>query len=215
MTSLSYFYNMLVDKIDAIIFDFGGVLINIDYDATIEAFRKLGLESFDEMYSKAAQTNLFDDFEVGKISQQRFINGILNYLPPGVTPNQVVHAWNAMILNVPAAVVDLLLQLKQSGKRIYLLSNTNEIHIPMAYLRWKKVSPMMPSDIFDRVYLSHEIKLRKPHVETFKWVIEDAILDPEKTLFIDDSIQHIDGAKHAGLQVYHLKEQDELYTLFS
>lgn len=215
MASLSYFYTMELNEVDAIIFDFGGVLINIDYEATINAFRSLGLDSFDEMYSKASQSNLFDDFEIGKISQQRFINGILNYLPSGITPNQVVHAWNAMILDVPASVISLLNDLKSDGKKIYLLSNTNEIHIPVAYKRWKEVSPLSPDEIFDKVYLSHEINQRKPHVSTFRWVLHDSGLDPERTLFVDDSIQHIEGAKLAGLRVLHIQVQEDLYTLFS
>ena len=206
---------MNLDKTDSIIFDFGGVLINIDYNATVDAFKKLGLECFEEMYSKAAQSNLFDDFEVGQISQQRFINGLLSYLPSGTTPNQVVQAWNAMILDVPSKAIQLLDDLKTQGKTIYLLSNTNEIHIPLAYSRWGKVSAQTPKEIFTKIYLSHEIMQRKPHTSTFEYVITDAKLDASRTLFIDDSIQHIEGARQAGLEVYHLDKQEDLYSLFS
>jgi hypothetical protein len=78
---------------DALIFDLGGVIINLDYKRTIHAFEQLGMEDFHTIYSQATQTNLFDDFETGKISAQRFINSLLPYLKPGTTPNKVVHAW--------------------------------------------------------------------------------------------------------------------------
>lgn len=206
---------MLDSNIKAIIFDFGGVLINIDYNATIRAFQNLGIEDFDEMYSQAAQSNLFDEIETGKISAQRFINGVLDYLPSGTSPNKVVEAWNAMILDVPASRIELLKRLKTEGYKIFLLSNTNEIHIDLAYREWDKVSDQRPQEIFDHVYLSNEIGMRKPDAEIFEFVCEKQGLTPSETLFIDDSIQHIHGAKKIGLQTYHLTPDRSLQELFS
>ena len=91
----------MYSKFDAIIFDLGGVVLNLDYQLTIDAFKKLGLEDFEAMYTQAKQSDLFDRFETGQISSQHFINKLLPFLPNDVTPNQVVHAWNAMILDFP------------------------------------------------------------------------------------------------------------------
>lgn len=205
---------MNLAHIDTIIFDFGGVLINLDYSLTIEQFKELGIKNFDELYSQVNQSNLFDDLETGKISQQRFINGILDYLPPGTSPNKVVSAWNAMILDVPKVSIDLLSQLR-SSYRLFMLSNTNEIHITKAYSEWAKTSSLMPDSLFEKVYLSHTLGKRKPHPETFQFVCDEQNLDPSKTLFIDDSLQHIEGAKQIGLNTFHLTSQELLSTLFS
>lgn len=193
---------MIANSIDALIFDLGGVIINVDYNKTIQAFEKLGMYDFHSVYSQAKQTNLFDDFETGNISAQHFINRLLHYLPPGTSPNKVVQAWNAMVLDVPAEKIALLDRLKEKYP-IYLLSNTNELHIPLVRREWAKITNRPIESYFNKVYFSNEIKLRKPHLEIFKFVCEDQNLRPATTLFIDDSIQHIDGAKEYGLQTHH------------
>lgn len=205
---------MIDGSIDAIIFDFGGVLINIDYQATINAFEKLGGNDFNTLYTQASQSHLFDRLETGEISPQYFINQLLELLPPSTPPNKVVHAWNTMILDIPLSVIELLDSLKKKYK-LYLLSNTNQIHIDKALVELSKVTNRPLDDFFEKVYLSHQVKLRKPNTSIFEFVIKDQNLDPEKTLFIDDSIQHIEGAEKVGLKTYHLSNQKNLYSLFS
>ena len=106
-----------------VIFDLGGVILNLDYTKTRTAFEALGLTNFDAIYSQANQSGLFDQFETGACSTPYFINHLLDFLPAGTTPNQVVAAWNAMILDFPIAQLELLERLKNSH-RIFLLSNT-------------------------------------------------------------------------------------------
>jgi len=201
-------------QFDTIIFDLGGVLIDIDYQATSSAFKLLGVTDFDFHYSQLQQNSLFDAFEKGEISSQFFINKLMDIVPKGVTPNEIVKAWNAMLGDFPAQKIQILNQVRQTHKLI-LLSNTNEIHMPIVYKNWEKVSANPFSDAFDRVYLSFEIGKRKPDVETFQWVIEENKLTPEKTLFIEDSPQHIVGAKSAGLRTHFYQNEAEFYALFS
>lgn len=205
---------MNLEKFDAIIFDFGGVLINLNYQKTIDAFKQLGITHFEELYSQASQSNLFNDLETGKISSQFFINSLLHYLPKHTTPNKVVAAWNAMILDVPDQTIDLLEAL-HTKKRLFLLSNTNEIHISKAFHEWAKTSKKMPEYYFEKIYLSHCINMRKPSPEIFEFVCTNNKLNPKSTLFIDDSIQHIKGAKSVGLETYHLQTITDLTQLFS
>jgi len=202
------------EKIRNIIFDFGGVIINIDYKATIEAFKKLGIDNFDELYSQANQSNLFDDIETGKISPQHFINGLLKLLPNGISPNQVVHAWNAMLLDIPKSRIELLQELS-AKYHIFLLSNTNSIHIDAALRTWNKISDEPIESVFETVYFSHVIGMRKPNVEIFDYVCEKHELNTKETLFIDDSIQHIEGAKRSGLQTLHLTGGLDIQDVFS
>ncbi len=191
------------NSFDTIIFDLGGVIINLDYQLTIEAFKKLGLENFEEMYTQAKQNNLFDDYETGKISSQHFINSLLPFLPPGTSANKVVHAWNAMILDFPKERLALLDHLK-SKYRIFLLSNTNDIHLQAVNRSLANVTDRKLESYFEKVYLSHEVKLRKPHREIFEMVCNDQNLEPTSTLFIDDTIGHVNGANSIGLQGIHL-----------
>ena len=205
----------MIDKgIDTIIFDFGGVLINIDYQRTIDAFKDFGMLDFEERYSQAAQSTLFNDFETGKISTQRFINELLQNLPAGISANRVVSAWNAMILDVPPAAVELLKSL-QGSYRLFLLSNTNEIHIPKAMNEWIKVSQDSFDAQFERVYFSHQIGMRKPNRDIFDFVCSENGIDPNKALFLDDSIQHVLGARAAGLNAIHLTSETPLTSVFS
>lgn len=200
-------------KYDAIIFDLGGVVLNIDYQKTISAFQQLGLAEFDGMYGKMHQSGLFDQLETGKIAPDEFLETLLQQLP-GATLEQVHAAWNAMLLDFPPARMELLARIRQ-GRRTYLLSNTNAIHLRefTASLHAQTGYGSL-HDLFDKVFLSHQIGLRKPHVEVFHYVMKEEGLDPEKTLFIDDSPQHVEGAKKAGLHAYHLQFPETIEGLF-
>lgn len=188
---------MDLQKYDTILFDLGGVLINLNYQLTIDAFIQLGVKDLNFTYSQASQTSLFDDYETGEISTQQFINTIKKYVPAEVTPNQIVHAWNAMILDFPAKNISFIEELA-STKKLYLLSNTNAIHLQKVEQKLALISSKKLAGYFSKVYYSHEIERRKPHSETFEFVCKDAGIDPRKTLFIDDSEQHLKGAEITG-----------------
>jgi len=205
---------MKINSFDAVIFDLGGVIINLDYQKTIQAFEHLGMSNFQAVYSQMAQTDLFDSYETGKISTQHFINLLLPHLPQGTSPNKVVAAWNAMILDVPEQKIELLAMLKQTLPT-YLLSNTNDLHIQKVREEWKKASHEPMEHSFHKIYLSHEIKMRKPTAQAFVYVLDENGLEASKTLFIDDTLQHIEGGKSLGLQTLHLSDPDFLYDFFS
>lgn len=205
---------MIFPTVKAILFDLGGVLINLNYQNTIHAFKELGIENFDELYTQAQQSKLFDEYETGKVSSFHFINRILDLMPEGNNPNQVVFAWNAMILDFPAKRLELLKSLEKDYK-LYLLSNTNDLHMEKVRRELKKTSESPLENYFDKVFLSQEIKMRKPDRETFEWVAQEIGLQPEEILFIDDSIQHVESAKNVGFQVIHLTTPLEIHPSFS
>ncbi len=195
---------------DTIIFDLGGVVINLDYHKTTRAFEAIGLENFEEMFSQAAQSGLFDDFEKGKSSVPYFVNKLLDFLPSGTSANQVVEAWNEMILDFPIQNLQLLEKLK-SSHRTFLLSNTNEIHIQKVHQHLQLVSEHKTlHPYFEKVYFSSDIKMRKPDSEIFEFVLKENGLNPKKTLFIDDTEQHILGAQKVGIQTYHLQKGESI-----
>lgn len=198
----------------AVLFDLGGVLIDIDYRATERAFEQLGVSDFKERYTQLAQNELFDRFECGEISPQHFVNLVLPFAQSGTSPNQVVAAWNAMLGSFPLEKIRLLERLSTTTP-LFMLSNTNELHWIEVKRAWQKVTTQPMQHFFSAIYLSHEIGKRKPHPETFIWVCEQMGFEPADVLFIDDSPQHIEGATQAGLQVHYYQDAAAFYALFS
>ncbi|OSZ82895.1 hypothetical protein CAP35_06435 [Chitinophagaceae bacterium IBVUCB1] len=194
----------MIEGIKHIIFDLGGVLLNIDYKLTEEAFTRLGITDFPQRYSQLRQTSLFDDFETGKIETDEFITKMQAMTGVSITPQQVTDAWNAMLLNFPLRRLQILQQLRPYYD-LLLLSNTNALH-EAAFNDILNREHGMPSlgVFFDKVYLSHRIGMRKPHPEVFEKILAENGLKAADTLFIDDSPQHIEGAKSVGIRAIHL-----------
>ena len=190
--------------IDTILLDLGGVLIDVDYHRTADAFNALGFDGFEAIYSKAQQDHLFDGFEIGALSPADFRQRIRALHGNGITDEQVDHCWNAMLGRIPQERIDLVRQLKERY-RVLLLSNTNAIHVP-AFER------IIAEDngiadfkaLFHGAYYSCEVGLRKPDAEAFHHVLSRHGADPARALFIDDSLHHVVGAREAGLQAEHL-----------
>ncbi|MCB9188653.1 MAG: HAD family phosphatase [Flavobacteriales bacterium] len=202
-----------LDGIKNIVFDLGGVILNIDYHLTSKAFEELGVRSFDDIYSQRNQTNLFDLLETGKIGSEKFVQELTTYVPKA-SENEIIDAWNAMLMDLPANRIELLMKLKDNY-RIFLLSNTNEIH-ENAFRKTilSSYGKDVFEEIFEKVYLSHRIGLRKPNGDCFQFVLDSNELKPSETLFIDDSRQHIEGAKNLKMRTYLLDKGQEISTLF-
>ena len=194
----------MIKGIRHIIFDLGGVLLNIDYALTEKAFIDLGITDFKELYSQMKQTPLFDEFETGKISQGDFIKELQKMTPLALTEDQLCTAWNAMLLDFPLRRLQLLQQLRLYHDLV-LLSNTNEIHEQAFNQILKDNYGVNLASYFDRVYYSHRIGMRKPDAAIFRRILDEMGFMPEHTLFIDDSPQHIEAAKKLGLQTIFLK----------
>ena len=196
----------MIEGIKHIIFDLGGVILNIDYNLTEKAFIDAGIHNFPELYSQLKQSDLFDKFEVGAINRVEFIAELRKISGTKVSDAEILNAWNAMILDYPVRRLQILQQLRLYYD-LFLLSNTNEVHED-AFNELLMRSHGIPNIgvFFDKVYLSHRIGMRKPMKEIFQRVLEDNGLKPEHTLFIDDSPQHIAAAKELGIQTIFLEK---------
>ncbi len=187
-----------------IIFDLGGVLLNIDYAKTEKAFKELGFASFTTMYNQFSANALFENLETGKISPGEFFEELIAISGKPLSSLQISEAWNAMLLDFRGASLAFLEQLA-SDHRLFLLSNTNVIHHQAFMKLFDSHSPGKAFDsYFTKAWYSHEVGLRKPGQEIFDFVLQDAGLTAENTLFIDDSYNNIDGAKKAGLLTHLL-----------
>lgn len=197
----------------AIIVDFGGVILNIDYNKTAKAFRDLGVKNFDEMYSQKNANPLFHDLEVGKINEQEFYDKFRRSTRIELTDQQIKTAWNQMLLSYREEALHTLEAIKQKYK-LYLLSNTNVIHhIAFNKIYYDQIKHGSLDNYFDKAYYSHEIHHRKPGREAYEYVVKENNLSPFKTVFIDDSIQNITAAKAVGLQAICLEEGMKLEDL--
>ena len=199
-------------KCKAIIFDLGAVILNINYQNTIDEFTKLGVNNAATFYSKKVQKNLFNQIETGMISSNEFLKA-LQKKTKNANINQVEKAWNAMLLDLPEERLQLIKKLKKNHA-IYLLSNTNAIHIDAIKKQLGNRKWLAFCKLFDKMYLSHELGLRKPDVKIFEYILNEQKLKAEEVFFIDDSPQHIASAKKIGIHCHHLLDDENIITLF-
>jgi glucose-1-phosphatase len=205
--------NIESGKIKNIIFDLGGVVINISYQRTVNAFKRIGFDNFDAIYSQIKQTHLFDLLETGQIPPQAFCLEIQKY-KHNLSDKDIKQAWSSMIVNMPAEHIPLLINIRKKYNT-YVLSNTNAIHIDYFNEYLVKTFGRNPlPDMFDKLYYSHEINQRKPDPEAYETVLADAGLNPDETIFIDDLYANIAGAKKLGIHAYHL-ENEQISDLFA
>ena len=194
-----------LDALDGVILDFGGVLYDIDYDAPPSAFAALGDPDFASLYHQSSQSSWFDDLETGTLDRDTFYGHLRARCAPGTTVEEVHAAWCCILTGMPAERAELVMHLG-ARTRLFLLSNTNAIHarvfeedlrttLPDAEAFWAS---------FEAAHYSQELGMKKPHPETFLHVCQLHGLAPERTLFLDDSEQHVRGADQAGLHAHHL-----------
>ncbi len=202
------------NSIDTLILDLGGVLIDVDYTGSAKAFHALGHPEFDGLYTKARQSDLFDRFETGELSPEGFRDAVRELLGQSLSDADIDNSWNAMLGSIPPERIALVQQLKERYP-VLLLSNTNAIHVPAfeaIVARENGINNF--KGLFHGAYYSCELGMRKPHVDIFQHVIELHKADPARTLFIDDSPQHVEGARKAGLLAEHLDlEQEDVVGL--
>jgi len=199
-------------KCKSIIFDLGAVILNINYQNTIDEFTKLGVKKAATLYSKRVQTDLFNQIETGKISREKFLNE-LQKETKNANIKEVEQAWNAMLLDLPENRLQLIKKLKRNHT-IFLLSNTNAIHIDAFKKQLGNTKWVVFCKLFDKIYLSHELGLRKPDVKIFEHILNEQKLKAEEVFFIDDSPQHISSARKLGIHCHHLTDDEDIITLF-
>ncbi len=191
-------------KIETLILDLGGVLIDVDYDGSARAFAELGIGDFQELFSKAKQSDIFDRFETGDLDPAGFRKELRNTLKQDLSDGTIDRCWNAMLGTIPPERIELVKELRDRYT-LLLLSNTNSIHVPaflQIVLEQNGIAEFR--ELFDGTYFSCEMGMRKPDPAIFRHVLARHSAVPERSLFIDDSPQHVEGARRAGLKAEHL-----------
>lgn len=199
-------------NIKAIIFDLGGVLLDLDRDRCIRNFHSLGVNGIEKFLNDYLPAGFLLQLEKGKISPEEFRNEIRKFTPQKLTDEQIDEAFCSFLVDIPSGRLQLLLDLRKRFK-LYLLSNTNAIHMDYCkknFFQWKG---HQLEDFFDKCFFSYELGLTKPDPEIFKVVLQEAKLQPHECLFLDDGIINIEEASKLGIQTHLVKEGEDLNFL--
>lgn len=187
-----------------IIFDFGGVFIEVDYHKTEQAFKALGISDFDALYSQHRASALFQDLETGKLQPAAFCKAVRELSGIELSDEAITDAWNAMLGGYMESQMEVLLHLRNQY-RLILFSNTNEIHYnAFSELYRQKVGQKPFQEYFDAVYYSHLCGYRKPDKTSFLHLLAQEKISAPETLFIDDTLINCTGAMEAGIAAIHL-----------
>lgn len=190
-----------------LILDFGNVFVDLDQEATVRTIMDYGVKEI-----PAALYDLALDYEKGQLSTTDFVRQARTYLP-GLRAEELIHAWNAILLDMPEHRLEFLRSLSAGNTyNLILLSNSNALHLEHLTRRWGLHKMEHFLACFDRVYFSHEMGMRKPDAEIFLTVLEREGLQPEQTFFVDDTAENIYAAAELGLLTWHLKAGQEDIT---
>lgn len=182
-----------------IIFDLGGVILNLDNQRTEDAFTSLGVKDFRSYFGHGHASSFFRDYEVGRISDQQFVDSIRQLTGLTVSDKAIIDSWNALLLDFPPERIQLLKELRKSY-RLFLFSNTNALHL--AALQQTYINTFGDGsleDHFEKTYYSHLLGMRKPDRESFEHILQENQLNAGETMFVDDAIVNVEGAEQAGL----------------
>lgn len=196
-----------------IIFDLGGVLLNLDFQKTIDAFERLGLIDFENMFSQFKADELFEKLETGRLTEADFYAAVKSRTEKTITEAEIDHAWNALILDFRIESLALLEQLA-AGYKLFLLSNTNSIHLKyFKNLFTNQTGKPLLDGYFSKAWYSNEVGLRKPGAEIFEFALKDAGLRADESLFIDDTLINIETARKLGFKTHHLLPTERIELL--
>ncbi len=200
---------MDLKKIETIIFDLGGVIIDLDEKETqnqIEALRDVDKPLFD--------FQIFKDVETDALSSEDFINAIRASCTDNTTHNQIIDAWNAMLVAIPKRRLDLMKQLMNSHK-VLVLSNTNHIHAQRfdEMLKEECGDSLTLDDFAHKVYYSQNMGLRKPDTAIYQAVLDESNINAETTLFLDDKQENLEAAKTLGIKTVRVETPDMIFDI--
>lgn len=204
-----------MNAIDNILFDLGKVLLNFNNDNAKKYFIKFGIKDYDEQLKKLHAQNIFIKLEKGEVSAEQFINEISKILDGIVSDIEIQNAWNSILMNYRTESMNHLKKLKKSY-RLYLLSNTNILHYEQFNsILFNQLQETSLDGYFTKAYYSHQIGMRKPDKEIFEFVLNNAGIEAERTLFIDDLPENIATAQILGFQTHLLLPEERIENLNS
>lgn len=199
---------MLNSSIKNIFFDLGGVLINLDYPGMFQSFKKVGIDPLPH----PSELLFINKYEKGQLSTDDFIHEISKFSHSDINPSELIRCWNDLLLDFPLSRYEIVKKLRNQYK-VFLISNINELHIEAFEAIFnKQFSGQKPDILFDKIYYSCRIGMRKPEIEIFKYVLKENNLIASETLFIDDVLENIYSAQSLGINTIYLDLQKGMKT---
>jgi len=197
-----------------IIFDFGGVILDIDPELTFNEFVNLGFKSPEALLKPEFMEDIAAKFERGILTPEVFRNKLREFLAIDATDQQIDDAWNALLFDIPGDRIEVIKQVKKHYTTL-LLSNSNEIHYELFVRDLQlRFGYREFDDLFHKAYFSFDLHLSKPNPEIFEFVINQHELNPAETLFIDDREDNIEAAQQLGFRTYLLQKPERVRDLF-
>lgn len=202
-------------RIRTIVFDLGGVLIDYDRETCVKKFLELGFDNAYELIGPYSTAGCLLELESGRISQNEFYDELKQSAPRPITIEQIDEAMYSFMLDIPEYKLDMLTDLRKQGYTLFMLSNTNPILMSLIKEHRFTKQGKTIDDYFDRLFLSYEMKIVKPHPEMFRQMIAATGIRPEESLFIDDSAANIATGKAFGFETYLAAPHEDFRSLFS
>ncbi len=200
-------------RIKNIIFDLGAVIMNLDYSKTITAFKDLGYTDFENIYTQYKANDVFNDLEKGLLTEDAFYKYLSDAGPGNINQKQLKDAWNAMLLDFRTESIAFLNVLAPKYN-LFLLSNTNTIHKAAIEKIFQNQTGQPSLDVFfKKAYYSHQIGMRKPDEDIYRFVQQDAGINPSETMFIDDLLQNVESASSLGFITHQLLPGERIENL--
>jgi len=201
-------------NISTLIFDFGGVLIDLDMNQSVLNFKKLGVENVENYLSNFGQSGFFMQLEKGKISAEEFRSEIRKMTTNTITDKEIDDAWNAFLVRIPSEKLDIVYQLRKKF-RVIMLSNTNAIHFPYAERTFFSYKNRGIDEYFDKCYRSYDMKMAKPDAEIFEAILSQEQVAANQCLLLDDGPKNIEQAQKLGFQTYFVDPKEDLSFLLT
>ncbi len=203
-----------MEGIKNIIFDLGGVLLNLDIGQTLQAYKNMGLTNIEDYFRIGHAASFFKKYETGDIGDEEFIESIFRMEGNTGSRKDILAAWNAMLLDFPEERVVWLQGLKDRY-RLFLFSNTNALHLVHFQDAFFNRYGFPMDDLFEKAYYSHLAGVRKPDAASYQLVLNENNLVAEETVFIDDALNNVEAANKLGIKGMHLKEGEKLWEVIS
>ena len=221
-------YELCTMNCSDIIFDLGGVLLDLNMQGVGEACKRLGINP-ELFFVKADADNTstvchgisaskaITDYQVGKMTSEEFLSYVLSYCDKGITREDIIEAWNACIGPLPKERLDMIKEIRRKGYHTHLLSNTNDLHWEEIKRRYLSEDGYTCQDLFDHAFVSHEVQLAKPDAEIYHYAVRQIGSPAAQCFFIDDALVNVEAAHREGLQGawLDLREKDALKTILS
>lgn len=196
-----------------IIFDLGNVILDVKPHVIRTFLASTSETAIDALHEHLFRSGVYHSFEIGAISPEEFRDEVRKFSPDHLSDEAIDQAWNTMLGEIPRPRIELLKKLKDKY-RLFLLSNTNEIHYN-AYSEYvRKTYNTELEDFFEQSFYSHRMGLRKPDEEIYKRVVQECRIDPSETLFIDDFLENVKASRRLGLKGFHLDEGRDIGEFF-